>query len=146
MFSVARSAGFASCKTFGKQPKRPCLGRSPKRGEGGSPTLSPFPRGRGLGLGIENSHYLIINRLFLQAGRSASAGRFCVLFVYTAQGIYRKRRKNGVSGIIFEYFLKIRRKRLNICADLCYTYNVVYSASEEYILADSGNNIVNNTP
>lgn len=46
----------------------------------------------------------------------------------------------------FEYFLKIRRKRLNICADLCYTYNVVYSASEEYILADSGNNIVNNTP
>lgn len=46
----------------------------------------------------------------------------------------------------FEYFLKIHRKRLNICADLCYTYNVVYSASEEYILADSGNNIVNNTP
>ena len=78
--------------------------------------------------------------------RPASAGRFCVLFVYTAQGIYRKRRKNGVSGIIFEYFLKIRRKRLNICADLCYTYNVVYSGSEEYILADSGNNIVNNTP
>lgn len=73
-------------------------------------------------------------------------GVFCLLFVYTAQGIYRKRRKNGVSGIIFEYFLKIRRKRLNICADLCYTYNVVYSASEEYILADSGNNIVNNTP
>ena len=70
----------------------------------------------------------------------------CVLFMYTAQGIYRKRRKNGVSDTIFEYFLKIRRKRLNICADLCYTYNVVYSASEEYILADSGNNIVNNTP
>ena len=39
--SVACSAGFASCKTFGKQPKRPCFGRSPKRGEGGSPTLSP---------------------------------------------------------------------------------------------------------
>jgi hypothetical protein len=84
--------------------------------------------------------------VYRQTGRPASAGRFCVLFVYTAQGIYRKRRKNGVSGIIFEYFLKIRRKRLNICADLCYTYNVVYSASEEYILADSGNNIVNNTP
>ena len=33
--------GFASCKTFGKQPKRPCFGRSPKRDEGGSPTLSP---------------------------------------------------------------------------------------------------------
>jgi len=41
VFSVARSAGFASCKTFGKQPKHPCFGRSPKRGEGGSPTLSP---------------------------------------------------------------------------------------------------------
>ena len=73
-------------------------------------------------------------------------GAFLCAFVYTAQGIYRKRRKNGARGIIFEYFLKIRRKRLNICADLCYTYNVVYSASEEYILADSGNNIVNNTP
>ena len=41
MFSVACYDGFASCKTFGKQPKRPCFGRSPKRGEGGSPTLSP---------------------------------------------------------------------------------------------------------
>lgn len=78
--------------------------------------------------------------------RPAEAGRFCVLFVYTLQGIYRKRRKNGAIGIIFEYFLKIHRKRLNICADLCYTYNVVYSASEEYIFADCGNNIVNNTP
>lgn len=52
---------------------------------------------------------------------------------------------SGCNGY-FEYFLKIRRKRLNICADLCYTYNVVCSASEEYILAVSGNNIVNNTP
>ncbi|MBE5715343.1 MAG: hypothetical protein EGR74_03535 [Ruminiclostridium sp.] len=43
------------------------LGRSPKRGEGGSPTLSPFPRGRGLGLGIENLLYFYKNRLFLQA-------------------------------------------------------------------------------
>ena len=113
MFSVACSAGFASCKTFGKQPKHPCFGRSPKRGEGGSPTLSPArmpgvyaqrlctmqsqqsihspsPRGRGLEfrqgcrdrtpkdfartqspqsvlIGIENSLYLIKNRLFLQA-------------------------------------------------------------------------------
>ena len=41
MFSVACSVGFASCKTFGKQPKHHCFGRSPKRGEGGSPTLSP---------------------------------------------------------------------------------------------------------
>ena len=73
MFSVACYVGFASCKTFGKQPKRPCFGRSPKRGEGGSPTFSPArtpgvyaqrlctmqsqqsihspsPRGRGLGI------------------------------------------------------------------------------------------------
>ena len=41
MFSVACYVGFASCKTFGKQPKRPCFGRGPKLGEGGSPTLSP---------------------------------------------------------------------------------------------------------
>ena len=32
MFSVACSAGFASCKTFGKQPKHPCFGRSPRTG------------------------------------------------------------------------------------------------------------------
>ena len=32
MFSVACSAGFASCKTFGKQPKPPCFGRSPNAG------------------------------------------------------------------------------------------------------------------
>ena len=54
MFSVACSAGFASCKTFGKQPKHPCFGRSPKQGEGGSPTFSPFPRGRGFRQGCRN--------------------------------------------------------------------------------------------
>ncbi len=42
------------------------MGRSPKRGEGGSPTLSPFPRGRGLGIGIENLLYFYKYRLFLQ--------------------------------------------------------------------------------
>ena len=48
MFSVACYVGFASCKTFGKQPKRPCFGRSPKRGEGGSPSnIAPFP-GKGV--------------------------------------------------------------------------------------------------
>ena len=31
VFSVACSVGFASCKTFGKQPKHPCFGRSPMR-------------------------------------------------------------------------------------------------------------------
>ena len=35
---------------------------------GGSPTLSLFPRGRGLGLGIENKHFFWKNRLFLQSG------------------------------------------------------------------------------
>ena len=29
MFSVACYVGFASCKTFGKQPKRPCFGAKP---------------------------------------------------------------------------------------------------------------------
>ena len=29
MSSVACSAGFASCKTFGKQPKHPCFGAEP---------------------------------------------------------------------------------------------------------------------
>ena len=40
------------------------LGRSLKRGEGGSPTLSPFPRGRGLGIGIENLLYFIKTYFF----------------------------------------------------------------------------------
>ncbi|MBE5715004.1 MAG: hypothetical protein EGR74_01740 [Ruminiclostridium sp.] len=40
------------------------LGRSPKRGEGGSPTLSPFPGERGLGIGIEKLFYFYKNRLF----------------------------------------------------------------------------------
>ena len=34
------------------------LGRSPTQGEGGSPTFSPFPRGRGLGLGIINQKFI----------------------------------------------------------------------------------------
>ena len=42
VFSVACSAGFASCKTFGKQPKRPCFGRSPKAGRrDASPRIHP---------------------------------------------------------------------------------------------------------
>ena len=35
---------------LGRSPKQG-EGGSPKQGEGGSPTLSPFPRGRGLGIG-----------------------------------------------------------------------------------------------
>ena len=58
------------------------LGRSPKRGEGGSPTLSPFPRGRGLGLGIENSHYLIKTDFFykLKSDRVFLADLFLYAF------------------------------------------------------------------
>ena len=42
VFSVACSAGFASCKTFGKQPKHPCFGRSPKAGRrDASPRIHP---------------------------------------------------------------------------------------------------------
>ena len=45
VFSVARSAGFASCKTFGKQPKHPCFGRSPKAGRrDASPRIHPPAR------------------------------------------------------------------------------------------------------
>ena len=114
--SVACSAGFASCKTFGKQPKHPCFGAKPPYrssaicatascsgfvwltasilawSRGGSPSnTAPFP-GKGVWgfgkdaeierpkalqgckahkaflKGLENSHYLIKNRLFLQAG------------------------------------------------------------------------------
>ena len=47
-FSVARSAGFASCKTFGKQPKHPCFGRSPKAGRrDASPRIHPLSGGKG---------------------------------------------------------------------------------------------------
>ena len=42
MFSVACSVGFASYKTFGKQPKHPCFGRSPKAGRrDASPRIHP---------------------------------------------------------------------------------------------------------
>lgn len=73
-------------------------------------------------------------------------GAFLCAFCVYGTGDISETSKKRCERHHFEYFLKIRRKRLNICADLCYTYNVVYSASEEYILADSGNNIVNNTP
>ena len=99
MFSVACSVGFASCKTFGKQPKHPCFGRSPNAGcqslvslhraatvcdllqasllgEGGSPTLSPFPRGRGLGLGIENKHFFGKTDFFYSLEPPCFARRF----------------------------------------------------------------------
>ena len=71
------------------------LGRSPKRGEGGSPTLSPFPRERGLGIGIENLIYFIKSVLFLQADINMplrNAGTICGkgVFVYIGkwQAVY----------------------------------------------------------
>ena len=68
MFNVACYVGFASCKTFGKQPKRPCFGRSPKQVAGTAvPVFSPFPGKGGRGIGIENLLYFIKNRFFLQA-------------------------------------------------------------------------------
>ena len=39
MSLIACSVGFASCKTFGKQPKHPCFGAKPPTGSrGGSPS------------------------------------------------------------------------------------------------------------
>ena len=39
---IACSVGFASCKTFGKQSKHPCFGRSPKAGRrDASPRIPP---------------------------------------------------------------------------------------------------------
>ena len=43
--------GVSVCRKTSIVIKKWGLGRSPKQGEGGSPTLSPFPRGRGLGIG-----------------------------------------------------------------------------------------------
>ncbi len=43
------------------------LGRSPKRGEGGSPTFTPFLGKGGRGIGIENLLYFYKYRLFLQS-------------------------------------------------------------------------------
>ena len=77
----------ADCRKTSIVIKKWGLGRSPKRGEGGSPTLSPArtpgvyaqrlctmqsqqsihslsPGGRGLGIGIKNSHYFIKKQTF----------------------------------------------------------------------------------
>ena len=58
--------GVSVCRKTSIVIKKWGLGRSPKQGEGGSPTLSPFPRGRGLGLGLENLLHFYKNGLFLQ--------------------------------------------------------------------------------
>ena len=55
------------------------LGHSPKRGEGGSPTLSPFQRGRGLGIGIENLLFSYKYRLFLQTEAVPDGAVFLLL-------------------------------------------------------------------
>ncbi len=50
------------------------LGRSPKRGEGGSPTFSPFPGERGLGIGIENKHFFEKTDYFYKLMRLTACG------------------------------------------------------------------------
>ena len=107
VFSVACYVGFASCKTFGKQPKRPCFGRSPKAGRrDASPRIHPrhgrracMPKGsarcrankvytafhgeRGLGDRDNKSEVYFKYRLFLQTG----ADGFCRPYFYTLKGI-----------------------------------------------------------
>ena len=51
--------GVSVCRKTSIVIKKWGLGRSPKQGEGGSPTLSPFPRGRGLGIGIINLQFVL---------------------------------------------------------------------------------------
>ena len=49
------------------------LGRSPKRGAGGSPTFSPFPGERGLGIGIENKLFFEKTDFFYKQKRNLTA-------------------------------------------------------------------------
>ena len=58
------------------------LWRSPKQGEGGSPTLSHFPGERGLGIGIEDKHFFEKNILFSTDcyPLRKSGGDFCVIY------------------------------------------------------------------
>ena len=61
--------GVSVCRKTSIVIKKWGLGRSPKQGEGGSPTLSPFPRGRGLGIGIENLQYFLKINFFYKLTR-----------------------------------------------------------------------------
>ncbi len=96
MFSVACYVGFASCKTFGKQPKRPCFGRSPRQGLGAvAPHSAPArmpgvyaqrlcttqsqqsihslsPGERGLGIGIGNKHFFEKTYFFYKLKRASA--------------------------------------------------------------------------
>ena len=69
------------------------LGHSPKRGEGGSPTFSPFPSGRGLGLGIENLLHFYKNGLFLQADTGIGTADTRIPFHLYFIRIYPNRRR-----------------------------------------------------
>ena len=74
---------------FGKQAvekplvniKNGVAGAKPPTGSRGD---SPFPGERGLGIGIEDSHYLIKNRLFLQSDRLTLTGK-PVCFLHSEQ-------------------------------------------------------------
>ena len=74
MFSVACYVGFASCKTFGKQPKRPCFGRSPKAGRrDASPRIHPLSGGKGgRGIGIINQKFISKTDFFYNLKRASA--------------------------------------------------------------------------
>lgn len=60
------------------------MGYSPKRGEGGSPTFSPFPGERGLGIGIENKHFFEKTNFFTNCYARCHSGRFLLAPLPTA--------------------------------------------------------------
>ena len=87
------------------------LGRSPKRGEGGSPTFSPFPGERGLGIGIENKHFFEKTDFFYKL--TARKGCFVLppqsdLHLSTSDGTNRK----NVTASCTEYLFYINYKAL----------------------------------
>ena len=111
---IACSVGFASCKTFGKQPKHPCFGAKPPTGtRGGSPSNIAPSHGEGVwGFGKDaeirthqalhdakpsecpkgdrdnKSEVYFKNRLFLQAAERLITSRFfCLLLLFTSIGI-----------------------------------------------------------
>ena len=113
--SVACSAGFASCKTFGKQPKHPCFGAKPPYRSSAicatascsgfvrltasilawsgavAPVKSPFPGERGQGDRDNKSEVYFKNRLFLQPDPTGCSCRICFYMPSKSHsGVYSK--------------------------------------------------------